>query len=474
MSSVFTKPRQKLPQTPLDVSLPDVQRLLCELQGNILQDHDRSDARHLFIQFGSDAERSRHLVRVLSENVTSAHQELNKNVETLFTSFLLSASGYRKLRLEDKMPCQEAFRVGMQDLTTPIVVNPDFDPVPNPCADPAVDTWHTPFPTGMPDALLILALSGDDANEKLTKEQKHKQQIISKHGGTVTGVYEAYRVKNENGQDTEQFGFADGISNLIFLQSDYTEAKDKTTTGSFLPGADPLAKLELILEKDKIGGPCSYGSYLVYRRLEQNVDLFKQYGKMIQEELKKAGQDISQDEAEARMIGRHKSGVPLIENLSGVKPEFRKAAVNFNYADDKDGKQCPWAAHVRKVDPRGSSVTGPNDFRSKIVRRGMLYGKDPQSRGLLFLCYQSQINIGFLVQQNRWANREVFGEKPPPKVGLDMVVGQYLKESPPTVKQIMYGDKEKPPVRLLIKNCVTMRGGEYFFAPAVSTLQKMK
>ena len=96
--------RQKLPQTPLDVSLPDVQRLLCELQGNILQDHDRSDARHLFIQFGSDAERSRDLVRVLSENVTSAHQELNKNVETLFTSFLLSASGYRKLRLEDKMP----------------------------------------------------------------------------------------------------------------------------------------------------------------------------------------------------------------------------------------------------------------------------------------------------------------------------------------------------------------------------------
>ena len=72
----------------------------------------------------------------------------------------------------------------------------------------------------------------------------------------------------------------------------------------------------------------------------------------------------------------------------------------------------------------GSSVAGPNDFRSAIVRRGMLYGKDPQSRGLLFLCYQSQINIGFLVQQNRWANREVFGEKPPPRVGLDMVVGQ--------------------------------------------------
>ena len=36
----------------------------------------------------------------------------------------------------------------------------------------------------------------------------------------------------------------------------------------------------------------------------------------------------------------------------------------------------------------------------------------------------AQINIGFLAQQNRGANREVFGEKPPPKVGLDMVIGQ--------------------------------------------------
>ena len=75
----------------------------------------------------------------------------------------------------------------MQDLTTPIVVNPALDPVPNLCADPAVDTWHAPFPNGIPDALLILALSGDHVKEQLTKEQEQKQQIIFKHGGTVTG-----------------------------------------------------------------------------------------------------------------------------------------------------------------------------------------------------------------------------------------------------------------------------------------------
>ena len=77
----------------------------------------------------------------------------------------------------------------MQDLTTPIVVNPDLDPVANPCADPPVDTWDTPFPTKVPDALLILALSGYDAKEKLTRKQEKKEEIISEHGGTVSGQY---------------------------------------------------------------------------------------------------------------------------------------------------------------------------------------------------------------------------------------------------------------------------------------------
>ena len=49
----------------------------------------------------------------------------------------------------------------------------------------------------------------------------------------------------------------------------------------------------------------AYGSYLVYRRLEENVGLFRQFGKTIQELLGKQGINVSQDDAESRMVNQH-------------------------------------------------------------------------------------------------------------------------------------------------------------------------
>ena len=53
-------------------------------------------------------------------------------------------------------------------------------------------------------------------------------------------------MKTEFGQDKEHFGFADGISNPLFLEGDYENALNQTTTGSFMFGADPLAPLEQV------------------------------------------------------------------------------------------------------------------------------------------------------------------------------------------------------------------------------------
>ncbi|XP_062512729.1 multifunctional dye peroxidase DyP2-like [Corticium candelabrum] len=164
---------------------------------------------------------------------------------------------------------------------------------------------------------------------------------------------------------------------------------------------------------------------MAYRRLEQDVDLFRFYGKIIQKRLRLRGINVSQEEAEARMLGRRKNGEPLVHNLSGIKPDDRDKAINFNYNDDRDGAQCPLASHIRKVNPRGSSVAGPNDYKKNIVRRTILYGNKLKREpvGLLFLCYQSALDQGFLVQQFG-SNSETFGESPPPRVGLDMVIGQ--------------------------------------------------
>ncbi|XP_062513085.1 multifunctional dye peroxidase DyP2-like [Corticium candelabrum] len=474
LSCLSTLVATDLPSTPLNLSDPDVVSLLTNLQGNILQDHGRHYARHIFITFGSNSSASRWLVSLLSKHVTSAYEELNNKETDLFGSLLLSASGYEKLGVdESKIPSQQVFRLGMQDLDTPVRLG-NFS-LPNPCSDPPVEDWDEPFPEAAPDALAVVAVGGSGALRRLNFVETVIRKVVSLFGGDVIGVYNGHRIKNKDGVDEEQFGFADGISNPLFYEEDYKAALEQTTTNKFISGADPLAQLELVLVKDELSNSSvssfAYGSYLVYRRLEENVGLFRQFGKTIQELLRKQGINVSQDDAESRMMGRRKDGVPLVHDLSGVKPDDRNTAINFNFDGDKDGAQCPFASHIRKVNPRGSS-TAKNDTANKIVRRGMVYGRKSrrEAKGLLFLCFQSALDVGFLVQQVGWANNEEFGEGPPPRVGLDMVIGQYLPQNPPKVEQTVWED---PIVKLQVKDCVTMRGGEYFFAPAITTLQNI-
>lgn len=75
--------------------------------------------------------------------------------------------------------------------------------------------------------------------------------------------------------------------------------------------------------------------------------------------------------------------------------------------DPNSQEKCPFASHVRKMNPRGDfsdPVTGINPHR--VLRRGIQYGpevnaeekkknKTDKDRGLLFVCYQSNLSQGF-------------------------------------------------------------------------------
>jgi len=86
---------------------------------------------------------------------------------------------------------------------------------------------------------------------------------------------------------------------------------------------------------------------------------------------------------------------------------------NFDYRPIHKHDRCPFAAHTRKMRPRGDL----DDDHAVIIRRGITYGdevtpeekacqkSDPDhDRGLLFVCYQSDINNGF----NFLTTREIF------------------------------------------------------------------
>lgn len=80
------------------------------------------------------------------------------------------------------------------------------------------------------------------------------------------------------------------------------------------------------------------------------------------------------------------------------------------FADEfRDNNRCPWAGHIRRTNPRADSTRGVNanaiDNR-RIMRRGIAFGPEVTAeeqtsgttkleRGLLFACYQANINDAF-------------------------------------------------------------------------------
>ena len=82
--------------------------------------------------------------------------------------------------------------------------------------------------------------------------------------------------------------------------------------------------------------------------------------------------------------------------------------------DFESQDRCPFAAHIRKTNPRNDlAQIGQPVAPSRIARRGIPFGPEvseaenesgrtAQDRGLLFKCYQSSIANGFqFIQKSR-------------------------------------------------------------------------
>lgn len=238
--------------------------------------------------------------------------------------------------------------------------------------------------------------------------------IIAKEetGGNIMATFETGKKMY-----IEHFGFADGISQPRYFN------EDRRTS------ATDLQPLNIVLVKDPFTNPAGehYGSFLVYRKLEQDVEGFnKKIAELAGHLNLNANQDgkiTREDFAGALIVGRFKDGTPLVKSdiTLGESPAFN----DFKYEHtDRMAHKCPFHSHIRKSNPRGQGLLVAEKGRY-ITRRGVPYGKQDEEgkKGLLFMCFQSNLKRQFTLIQKKWVNAPSF----PPfrgKPGLDPLIGQ--------------------------------------------------
>jgi Dyp-type peroxidase family len=291
----------------------------------------------------------------------------------------------------------------------------------------------------------------------------------------------------------EHFGFADGAA-----QPAIAGISDSSAAGGGVPlkgGAwRPLALGEFVLgypdedtlvdsqrrlptaPVDPLGRS---GTYMVYRKLRQDVALFRRT-------LHDAAARFPHGDEEllaAKIVGRWRNGTPLVKSPDRPDPSFSAAAPdsnNFRYLDvDADGRRCPFGAHIRRSNPRdalgwpGLDDAGLLSFRHRIIRRGTPYGPplpadafddDGIDRGLVFACFNASISRQFESVQLQWLN-----DGNGFRLGHD---SDFLLGSPlGTGKMTIQGDR--PFMLSPQASFVTTRGGEYLFMPGIAALRAL-
>ncbi|PXY24125.1 Dyp-type peroxidase [Prauserella flavalba] len=451
----------------------DEATVLAELQPNIVKPHVRDHLSVLFVRF-DDAREARGFLCALAGLMKSAKEHLVE-VETFkvahargtpYVGVGLSRTGYDALGIATA-PADPSFRRGMRDALTREKL-----------ADPPRSSWDVAYR----DRVDAVVLVGADTDAALTARRNEVLRLVP-DSVTVLGEETGLSRVNERGEGIEHFGYVDGRSQPLFLTEDI-DAEKHTTDG--INEWDPAAPLGQVLVSDPAAPDPSvhFGSYFVFRKLEQNVRRFKQAESDLADALGLTGDD--RERAGAMLVGRFEDGTPVTSN-SG--PGSHSPVGNdFSYDSDDLGQKCPFHAHIRKTNPRGSGgFEDPAEERGHLMaRRGQTYGErsdDPNGDepisarptggvGLLFMAFNSDLGDQFEFTQQIWANNTEFprvpeGTKPP---GLDLVIGQGPRAE--TTYAPSWGRNGATPADPAAQ-AVTMKGGEYFFMPSLAFLRNL-
>jgi Dyp-type peroxidase family len=497
---------------------------LDEIQGNILAGFNKDHQTLIFFRLSEDPTAAKDWLAELTPDVASTnevkafndlfkivngrrdsrHRGERGTVESTWVNVAFTFAGLGRLGAQNLAQFPEAFQQGMASRAEL------FGDV----GDNAPAGWVFGAPGTIDGVVIVAADSAEDVNREVAREHR----LLARHGGSL--VYEQAGRARTDLPGHEHFGFKDGISQPgIRGFTDSTGAdqnqgqpgQDLIWPGEFIlgyprqkpapaPGYGQGAEArpsDLDPAQGDIAQPqpdwTRNGSYFVVRRLRQDVPGF------LAALVEFATAQNPQSTAErigAKLVGRYRSGAPL-EPVDGVDTAAETQAgdpssahpelldndhINdFEYRTaDAAGDIVPLAAHIRKAYPRDEATVGGGEADTqthRLLRRGIPFGKPykagapdgtphgaidyPQDRGLVFACYQTNLEMQFEFVQSHWVNDMTF---PQADAGQDPVISQNANPRSFT----MPGGQ--PDHLELMKQWVTTTGGEYFFQPSISVL----
>lgn len=425
----------------------EVESFLHGIQGNILTPHGRAHSVLLFFRFNGAPAEMRMFLAEADNHVTSALRQYqqarhrSENPNQPFVSIALTKDGV--LAAGCRLPPEQgvSFSTGMFKRRARLG-DGDWDEA----------EWNDERPEAAIHGAWLLASAQIHLLEKLEAE------IRALGGGRVAVVVRQPGVilRNSEGNAVEPFGFRDGVSMPEFFQH-----------GKAAAGLVNLPLNQVLLDTTGIERG---GSFLVYRKLRQHVDRFRDFERTLAAAARQRGVDPV--DVGRLLVGRRRNGMPLAE-LDPVAPGQPGLDLNrFDYGKDAAGARCPFHAHIRKANPRSllKKVDQPDDHELgvQIVRRGLVFGTGgrtlfnpaaptPKDTGLLFIAYMADIAEQFEFMQANWLSHAESPADP-------------LNHPDP----LLYGGKSNTPfwewsglpgVKLELTKFVQTLGGAYLFVP---------
>jgi len=433
------------------------------IQGFVVRGYRLPVAGYLFLRVDDPVRASRWVSHAADEVITAAPWS-KKPAAGINVSF--TYTGLKALEVPDYSlgGFPVAFREGMAARAELLGDTGPSDP----------SRWEGPFDAAdHVHAMVMISAKDDEALER------HKAEVcerIGQFGGLETVGWQVGKALKEN---REHFGFVDGISQPDIEGSavkpypgqgavDGKGGWRPVPAGEFILGyLDEEGVLPDAAVPDQLTGN---GTFLVYRKLRQNVAEFRR-------QLKRASEHYpgGEDMLAAKMVGRWGDGTPLVLSPEKPDPAIAKDRMRnnaFSYGDDGKGTRCPVGGHIRRANPRdGLPFEGKLVNRHRLIRRGIPYGPelppgaedDGQDRGLIFTSLQASIERQFEFVQSQWMNEgNAF------RIGADQDVLIGAQTCDPPRKMLIPGS---PPFFVDNLCCLTTcSGGEYFFTPGVNGL----